>query len=413
MSIPLSPSVKQAKALPMASPHATDAPRQPEIMDYARTPSNNGVTIHKYKRESLGYTKSKWSTVWLRLKLPLHILYCRLFGISRPLIVVLTVNMNCNWKCTYCYGDYPSHGTDQNLSTEEMLKVIDDLAEMGCVYAIVHGGEALLRKDIGYLIDYIKRKGIYVCFITNGQLFPKRIEELRNIDNLTISLDGRKENNDKNRGEGTYDMAMTAIKLAIQEGFPLRVSCTLSRYNMGDVEYMAKLAKEMKFPVYFSLLFRTDFSSHDDPLALSSREIKDTLNKIVELKNLGYPIFTSYQNLEYALRWPYERFNKLYLFNHEIPPDFKKLPCQYGNLKFHIEGDGRVMPCTIMSSNDFKGKNVRDVGLREAARHVHDTNTCVACPHLSQNDWNLLMDMQPRHILYLVKEQLKELTRWF
>lgn len=392
---------------------ATDAPRQPEIVDYARTPSKDGVTIHKYKRESLGYTKSKWNTVCLRMKLPLHILYCRLFGISRPLIVVLTVNMNCNWKCTYCYGDYPSHGTDQNLSTEEMLKVIDDLAAMGCIYAIVHGGEALLRKDIGYLIDYIKRKGIYVCFITNGQLFPKRIEELRNVDNLTISLDGRKENNDKNRGSGTWDMAMEAIKLAIREQFPLRISCTLTKHNIGDIDYMAQLGRDMKFPVYFSLLFRTDFSAPDDPLALSSQEIKQALRKILELKRQGFPLFTSYANLEYAERWPYERFNRLYLFQGEVPSDFKNLPCHYGSLKFHIEGNGRVMPCTIMSSNDFKGKNAREVGVRNAIDHVRETNTCVACPHLSQNDWNLLMDMQPKHIAYLIKEQIKELTRWF
>lgn len=373
----------------------------------------NGGQRRRYDRASLGYRKTFLKTLYARVRLPLKLLYCRIFKLSRPLIVVLTTNMNCNWKCVYCYGDYPSYGTEKNLSTEEMLRMVDDLVTMGCVYAIVHGGESLLRKDIGYLIDYMKLKGLYVGFITNGQLFPRRIEELRNVDSLTISLDGRRENNDKNRGPGTYDMAMTAIKLALKEGFKLRVSATLTRHTMGDVEYLAALGKEMKFPVFFSLLYRTDLSAKDDPVSLSAEEIRSTLTTIMQLKRRGYPIFTSYQNLEYALRWPYERFNKLYLFEDQVPKDFKKLTCHYSKLKFHIEGDGTVTPCTIMSSNNFAGKNVRDVGVREAVGHVRDTNTCVACPHLSQNDWNLLMDLQPRHVAFLIKEQIKELTRWF
>lgn len=369
--------------------------------------------VRRYNRADLGYRKTFLKTLYARVRLPFKLLYCRIFKLSRPLIVVLTTNMNCNWKCVYCYGDYPSYGTEKNLSTEEMLRMVDDLVRMGCVYAIVHGGESLLRKDIGYLIDYMKLTGLYVGFITNGQLFPRRIEELRNVDSLTISLDGRRENNDKNRGPGTYDMAMTAIKLALKEGFKLRVSATLTRHTMGDVEYLAALGKEMKFPVFFSLLYRTDLSAKDDPVSLSAEEIRKTLTTIMQLKRRGYPIFTSYQNLEYALRWPYERFNKLYLFEDQVPKDFKKLTCHYSKLKFHIEGDGTVTPCTIMSSNNFSGKNVRDVGVREAVGHVRDTNTCVACPHLSQNDWNLLMDLQPRHVAFLIKEQIKELTRWF
>lgn len=370
-------------------------------------------TSRRYDRAALGYRKTLLRTVWSRLRLPLALLYCRLFGLRRPLIVVLTTNMNCNWNCTYCYGDYPSHGAERNLSTADMVKVIDGLVEMGCVYMIVHGGEALLRKDIGYLVDYIKTKGVYVGFITNGQLFPRRIEELRNVDSLTVSLDGRPENNDRNRGAGTHDKAMAAIRLALAEGFKLRVSATLTRHTMGDVEYLAELGRELKFPVYFSLLYRTDLSATEDPLALSAGEIRETLARIVALKRRGYPIFTSYQNIEYALRWPYERFNRLYLHEHEVPKDFKKLTCHYSRLKFHMEGDGTIAPCTIMSSNAFAGKNVRDVGVREAVEHVMETNTCVACPHLSQNDWNLLMDMQPRYVAFVVKEQIKELTRWF
>ena len=338
-AIPVSGGGKSVAAAP--------SPRNPHVEDYgAAIPS--AQPRKKYNRPDLGFKNSRWRTLWLRLKVPLALAYCRLFGISRPVVVVLTVNSNCNWNCVYCYGDYPTKGTEKNLSTEQLVKLIDDLSEMGCCYMLVHGGEALLRKDIGYVIDYIKTKGIYVCLVTNGQIFPKRIDELRNVDNLTISLDGRPENNDKNRGLGSYDYAMTAIRLALKERFKVRVSCTLSKHNKDDIPYMARLAKEVGFPVSFSILFRTDFTKADDPLALTGDEIRQCLRTIKALKHEGYPLFTSNANLDYALRWPYERFNKLFLMEGQVPSEFKPLPCYYSKLKFHVEGDGRVMPCTFV-----------------------------------------------------------------
>lgn len=403
-SVPVGPT-------PAAAP--APAPRTPEIVSQPVTFRPGKGNKHKSNQQALGFKNSRWKTLWLRLKVPLALAYCRLLNISRPVVVVLTVNSNCNWNCVYCYGDYPTKGTEKNLSTEQLTHLIDELAEMGCCYMLVHGGEALLRKDIGYIVDYIKTKGIYVCLVTNGQLFPRRVDELRNVDNLTISLDGRAENNDRNRGEGAYDFAMTAIKLALKERFKVRVSCTLSKHNKDDIPYLAELSKEIGVPVSFSILFRTDFSAPDDPLALTADEIKHCLNTIGELKRAGYPLFTSKPNLDYALNWPYERFNKLFLFKEEVPADFKPLKCYYGQLKFHVEGDGRVMPCTILSSNQFDGKDVREVGAREAIRHVRETNRCVACPHLSQNEWNLLMGMSPKVIATNALQQVKELTRWY
>ena len=367
----------------------------------------------KYDRKALGFKNSKWKTFLLRMKLPLVLAYCRLLNITRPAIVVLTVNNNCNWNCSYCYGEYPSKGTEDNLSTEELMTVIDDLAAAGCVYMIVHGGEALLRKDIGFLVDYIKTKGIYVGFVTNGQLFPKRIDDIRNIDSVTFSLDGREESNDKNRGVGTYDYTMTAIKLALKEGFKVRIQCTLTRHNKDEISHIAKLAKEVGFPVSFSILFRTSFTKPDDPLELSGDEIRKCLNTIRDLKKDGYPLFTSEINLTAASLWPYEKFNKLFLTKEEVPKDFKPVPCFYTKLKFHFEGDGRITPCTVLSSNQFGGKNVREVGVREAIRHVQEANKCVACPHLTQNEWNLLMGMSPRVVAINAWEQVKELTRWY
>ena len=127
-----------------------------------------------------------------------------------PISVVLVVNNRCNLNCNYCFGDYGNR-RDTDYTTEELVKIIDDLYDLGTRYMIVHGGETLLRKDIGYIVNYIKNKGIYVGFITNGILLQKKIDEIRNVDSLCISLDGRMEGNDLNRGKGAFEALLMRL----------------------------------------------------------------------------------------------------------------------------------------------------------------------------------------------------------
>jgi MoaA/NifB/PqqE/SkfB family radical SAM enzyme len=136
----------------------------------------------------------------------------------------LVVNNRCDFNCSYCFGSYHQRRT-KDYTTDELKQLIDKLYDMGTRYLNFHGGEALLRRDIGEIIDYVKQKGMYCCLITNGSLLHKKLDQVRIVDNLTISFDGAKENNDLNRGEGTYDKALSAIKLAIQEKIPLREKC--------------------------------------------------------------------------------------------------------------------------------------------------------------------------------------------
>jgi len=150
------------------------------------------IPIPKYEKTP-AFRNTTLKRLWARARYLYSIAKQKASGRDYPLIVVLVVNNSCNWNCTYCFGDYPNR-KETDYTTDEIKYLIDKLYDMGTRYLNMHGGETLLRNDIGELVNYTKQKGMYCCIITNGSLLPQKIEEVRQADNIVISLDGRKEN---------------------------------------------------------------------------------------------------------------------------------------------------------------------------------------------------------------------------
>lgn len=334
----------------------------------------------------------------------------KLSGREYPVIAVLVVNNKCNWNCTYCFGDYPAR-KENDYTTDELKYLVDELYGLGVRYLNVHGGETLLRPDIGEICDYIKRKGMYLCVITNGSLLEKKIEAVRNVDNLTVSLDGAELGNDLNRGRGAFAATMKAIGIAHREKIPLRVQATLTKHTMNDVGYLAKLAHEKNFHLQFSILFKPLKKARE--AQMSGEEIRASLREIRRYRDLGYPVFTSDRALRAAYEWPYD-FNELHhITDSQITPAYRPhhIRCFYGRTKFTIEADGYVYPCFLTTDGSFRPKNWREDGVEGAIAHVREKNLCRACPALTHGDHNLLLGMDGRQILYLVRDQIKETFR--
>ena len=82
---------------------------------------------------------------------------------------------------------------------------------------------------------------------TNGYFVKKRIEALKKVDHLCISLDGNKESNDKSRGEGSFEKIIEGIKCATENGIAVRVHATLSKItnNEESLKFLVEFCKRM------------------------------------------------------------------------------------------------------------------------------------------------------------------------
>jgi MoaA/NifB/PqqE/SkfB family radical SAM enzyme len=108
-----------------------------------------------------------------------------------PVCVYLEVTNRCNLLCETCPRTFEALEPPADMSWALFTKIIDQLP--GLARAVLHGvGEPMLVKELPRMIRYLKERGIYVLFNTNGTLLaPRKRRELieTGLDELRVSLD--------------------------------------------------------------------------------------------------------------------------------------------------------------------------------------------------------------------------------
>jgi MoaA/NifB/PqqE/SkfB family radical SAM enzyme len=346
----------------------------------------------------------KWSK---RMRIFARLLGYRLGIDKRPVFGVLTVTPHCDFRCKYCFADYHARTMERDLPTERMLKTIDELADLGVIYLNVHGGEALLRKDIGTILRYALSKNMFVNLITNGTLVKRRWDDIKAVDVICISMDGSEQNNDSNRGKGTYKIATEAIDFVLSKGVPVRIGATITRYTKDDLEWLAEWAKKRNIYIQPFLLF--DQENLPQELWMTRAENQRALLKLIELKKKGYPIFYSMRTLEYALNWPFDKaiIRKKDLEAIKVPKTFKPIQCHYKLLNVLIESSGLVRTCNIMARIGTH-VSILDKSVKEAKEELLRIDDCMYCYHLPQMEFSLLMSLDFIPVLGQFLHQIKE-----
>ncbi len=151
---------------------------------------------------------------------------------------VFEITLACSFSCRYC-GSRGGRARDNELTTEECLSIVEQLADLGCRRVSLIGGEVFMRPDWATIVKSFTDHNIRVCIITNGFLFrPELIKTLRevNIESIAVSLDGPEDVHDKYRQTGSYKRAIEAIHTLNDAGIPTSVISTLNAENVDRLE---------------------------------------------------------------------------------------------------------------------------------------------------------------------------------
>lgn len=109
----------------------------------------------------------------------------------KPVCLYLETTNRCNLLCTTCPRTYADLEPPADMSWDLFTRIVDQVPNIARV--VLHGvGEPMLVKDLPRMIRYLKDRGAYVLFNTNGTvLTPKRGKELSDagLDELRVSLD--------------------------------------------------------------------------------------------------------------------------------------------------------------------------------------------------------------------------------
>ena len=208
------------------------------------------------------------------------IIKVKFFKRKIPLAVSWSLTNRCNYRCKYCnVWEIKS----KELTTKQIFSVIDELAKMGTQRMSLIGGEPLLRKDIGKIINYCKKYDFHVTLSSNGTLISKRIKEIKGTDLLKISFDGPEKIHDFMRQEGSYLDVLRAIKVAKNNSIKVMLITTLTKYNLNYVDFILETAKKFDVGVIFQPVNNILSYSEKNIISLSPKiaKYKSVINKLI------------------------------------------------------------------------------------------------------------------------------------
>ncbi|MBW2029602.1 MAG: 12,18-didecarboxysiroheme deacetylase [Deltaproteobacteria bacterium] len=181
--------------------------------------------------------------------LPSHLLQ---FSFDKKPVVVWNVTRTCNLRCVHCYAHAVARSQEEELTREQAISLVDDLAEFEVPVILFSGGEPLLREDLPELASYAVKKGMRAVISTNGTLISRGVaEELKNVglSYVGVSLDGMEATNDRFRGkQGAFSRAMEGIRNCQEAGLKVGLRFTINRSNFREVPLIFDLLEEYEIP---------------------------------------------------------------------------------------------------------------------------------------------------------------------
>ena len=210
----------------------------------------------------------------------------KLKGIKKyPLVLMLEPLYRCNLACAGCGKiDHPKDILDKRLSVKECLDAVD---ECGAPMVSIPGGEPLIHKEMAEIVEGIvaRKKFVYLC--TNALLLKKKMDEYTPSPYLTFSvhLDGLQERHDASVcQEGVFDIAVEAIKLALDKGFRVTVNCTL--FQGENAEEVAEFLDFVRDLGVEGVTIAPGFSYEHAPnqdVFIKGKDVKDLFRGIFSL----------------------------------------------------------------------------------------------------------------------------------
>ena len=145
-----------------------------------------------------------------------------------PLVLMLEPLFKCNLACPGCGKiDFPDPILARRLSPQECW---DAAEECGAPMVAIPGGEPLIHKEIGEIVNGLIERRKYVSLCTNALLLEKKLKLFVPSPYLffSVHLDGLKEHHDEAVDQkGTFERAIKAIKAAQDQGFNVNVNATI------------------------------------------------------------------------------------------------------------------------------------------------------------------------------------------
>lgn len=260
-----------------------------------------------------------------------------------PYAGTIELTSRCNLSCVHCYINRPPDDPAEiaaELSTQEWIGQIDAMADKGCLWLLVTGGEPLLRHDFFDIYGHAKRKGMFVTIFTNGTLVtPGLAERLFDLPphGIEVTIYGADPAiHDRVTGiSGSFEATMAGVRLLLKKGLAVELKTIALTMNSSQIDAMNCLANSMKLKFRYDPMINPRLDGGKGPL-----QYRLAAEEILALDLANEERLASWK--EYCQRsiGPQKQPELLY-------------HCGAGLQSFHIDAFGRFSICLMERGHQY------------------------------------------------------------
>ncbi len=205
-----------------------------------------------------------------------------------PFIVIWEVTQACDLACVHCRAMAQPNPLPGELTHEEGVALIEEIARMSPKVCVLSGGDPLKRVDLLDLVRYGKSLGLRVATIPAATPLLTRqvVKALKaaGLDQMALSLDASTaEAHDRFRGvAGAFQKTMEAIGWAHEAKLPLQVNTVISQHNFDDVDRLIELIQKLGI-VFWEVFFLVPVGRGAQIPGLSAEQYEEVFAKLYPL----------------------------------------------------------------------------------------------------------------------------------
>jgi len=294
-------------------------------------------------------------------------------GTPRPISATFAVTNRCNLRCSYCNTPYldPSE-----LALPRIELLFDRLASFSVKRLGLAGGEPMVRRDIGDIVDLAKARRFYVTMNSNLLLFEKNRSRLDGVDLFFTSLDGDRDHHEAARGRGAYDGLLEAVREIVAGGRRVVAICVLTEHSLGQSDYLLDIAEREGFQIHFQPQC-TDTAIVRGGIApeLTNERLRAVWRELLIRKRAGRPVASSLLYLKTLSNW--DDFGRSAVLDPSVR-------CAASRGFLYVDPHGHAYPCAYTKGKappvDLLGDQWRDAIGRDTP-----CSRCSVGPHLEFN----------------------------
>jgi MoaA/NifB/PqqE/SkfB family radical SAM enzyme len=250
------------------------------------------------------------------------------------------------------------------MGRDQIFKALGEFVELGTRIVNLDGGEPLAHLHVAEIVQFLVERGVAVSMHTNGILVSRKIETIRKLKKLKLSLDGPMECHDAMRGAGSFSRAISGARAAREAGVKIEFTCSVGRHNGDALEQLLDIVEDLGGSIIFQPVRNSLFvyaQRDGSAWELDHQRSLATFARIEGFKRSGRAVANHWSSLRHFRNFPFET----------------RPPCAAGWTQCTMDPEGVLFHCSERDRSD-RSNNVTQFSVARAFASVSKTG-CGQC----------------------------------